>query len=156
MTADLSTQRQIEGVTVFRDDNDSSRYYLLPTEPSFRIDPQTKKPVFKFIKYKLPVDRPDGKKGGGFVVFDCEFVVPDGKLTEDPALNSEVAAAQPERLRSYDARYRPHSVHRRHGEPDPARHQRRAGQQDRQPQQAIPVRLDDLPVQPSSPPRARR
>src|SRR5271170_1771779 len=80
MTVDLGKQQQIEGLTVFGDDNRGNVFYVLADQPSFRIDEQTKKPVFKFIKYKLPVDRPDGKKGGGFVISDCVFVVPDDKL----------------------------------------------------------------------------
>jgi hypothetical protein len=36
--------------------------------------------MFKFIKYRLPVDRPDGKKGGGFAFFDVEFTVPEDQL----------------------------------------------------------------------------
>ena len=71
MTVDLGNQMQIEGLSVFGDDSRRNAFYVLPNAPRFRIDPDTKKPVFKFIKYKLPVDRPDGKKGGGFVIFDC-------------------------------------------------------------------------------------
>ena len=80
MTLDLSAQQQIEGVSVFGDDDDWSKFYVMPDQPRFRIDQETKKPVFKFIKYKLPVDRPDGKRGGGFVVFDSQFVVPADTL----------------------------------------------------------------------------
>jgi len=80
MTVDLGNQQLIEGLSVFGDDGVVNRFYVLPEMPRFRVDPDTKKPVFKFIKYKLPVDRPDGKKGGGFVVFDSEFIVPDAKL----------------------------------------------------------------------------
>ena len=80
MTLDLGTQYQIEGLTVFGDDNARDLFYIMPNQPRIRVDADTKKPVFRFIKYKLPVDRPDGKKGGGFVIFDCEFVVSDDKL----------------------------------------------------------------------------
>jgi hypothetical protein len=84
MTLDLAKQFQVPGVTasVFGDDNDPALFYVMPDQPRFRIDDQTKKPVFKFIKYKLPVDRPDGKKGGGFVVFDSQFVVPDDQMAK--------------------------------------------------------------------------
>ncbi len=91
MTVDLSKQQPLEGMTVFGDSDRANVFYVLPNQPRFRIDADTKKPVFKFIKYKLPVDRPDGKKGGGFVVFDCEFVVPDDKLKKvQSALDSQV------------------------------------------------------------------
>ncbi|MBV9577560.1 MAG: hypothetical protein JO057_03100 [Chloroflexi bacterium] len=52
----------------------------MPDQPSFRLDPATGKPSFKFIKYLLPVDRPDGSKGGGFLIFDSVFVIPPDKL----------------------------------------------------------------------------
>lgn len=76
----------IEGVTVFSDEKNATDpahpiYYLLPEQPRFRIG-EDGKPVFRFIKYRTPVDRPDGKKGGGFVIFDVEFVVPEDKLAK--------------------------------------------------------------------------
>lgn len=74
----------IEGVTVFADERNAADpahpvYYLLPEQPRFRLDADGK-PVFRFIKYRVPIDRADGKKGGGFVIFDVEFVVPEDKL----------------------------------------------------------------------------
>ncbi len=94
MTVDLGRQQQIEGLSVFGDDNQSNKFYVMPDQPRFRIDDQTKKPVFKFIKYKMPVDRPDGKKGGGFVIFDSQFVVLPGTLAKiQSALDSQVQAA---------------------------------------------------------------
>jgi hypothetical protein len=76
----------IEGVTVFADERNAADpahpiYYLLPEQPRFRLDADGK-PVFRFIKYRTPIDRADGKKGGGFVIFDVEFVVPDDKRTK--------------------------------------------------------------------------
>ena len=91
MTVDLGKQQLLEGLTVFGDSDSFARFYVMPNQPRFRIDSDTKKPVFRFIKYKLPVDRPDGRKGGGFVVFDCEFVVPDAKLAKiQAALDAQV------------------------------------------------------------------
>jgi hypothetical protein len=96
MTVDLGQQQQIEGLTVFGDDQDYARFYIMPAQPRFRVDDATKKPVFKFIKYKLPVDRPDGKKGGGFVVFDSEFTVPADKLKAIQSnLDSQVQTRHP-------------------------------------------------------------
>jgi hypothetical protein len=96
MTVDLGQQQPIAGLTVFGDDNDYTKFYVLPDKPRFRVDSTTKKPVFKFIKYKLPVDRPDGKKGGGFVVFDCEFTVPDDILKQiQSALDSQIQSKFP-------------------------------------------------------------
>src|SRR5215469_1426161 len=91
MTLDLGNQRQIEGLTVWGDDTSRTRFYIMADKPRFRIDPDTKKLGYMFIKYKDVVDRPDGKKGGGFVVFDCEFVVPDDKLQKiQAALNTQL------------------------------------------------------------------
>jgi hypothetical protein len=94
MTLDVGNQQLIEGLTVFGDDSARNKFYVMPNEPRFRVDSDTKKPVFSFIKYKLPVDRPDGKKGGGFVVFDAEFVVPDDKMKKiKAALDTKVQNA---------------------------------------------------------------
>lgn len=89
----------IEGVTVYSDHDDPKVFYLLPNTPRFRMD-EKKRPVFKFIKYKFTVDRADGKKGGGFVIFDVEFAVPDdvrekvrAKLQEN--LNKKFPKANP-------------------------------------------------------------
>jgi hypothetical protein len=93
MAVDLGNQQSLEGLSVFGDDQDPAKFYVMPDQPRFRIDSQTGKPVFKFIKYKLPVDRPDGKKGGGFVVFDTQFVVADATLKKIQSdLDAQVAA----------------------------------------------------------------
>jgi hypothetical protein len=70
----------IAGLTVYGDDTDPTVFYVMPDQPSFRIDPNTGKPSFKFIKYLMPVDRPDGSKGGGFLIFDSVFVISPDKL----------------------------------------------------------------------------
>lgn len=66
----------IEGVTVYEDHADPKVCYLFPSTPRFRLDEQ-KRPIFQFIQYKHVVDRADGKKGGGTIIFDVEFAVPD-------------------------------------------------------------------------------
>jgi hypothetical protein len=66
----------IDGVTVFKDDARPYTYYLLPAQPRFRLD-DNGCPIFKFIKYRVPIERADGLKNGGFVIFDVEFVVPE-------------------------------------------------------------------------------
>ena len=70
----LVPSQTIAGVAVYADDLANDVYYALPQEPRFRID-DNGIPVFKFIKYRLPIDREDGKKGGGFCFFDCEFTL---------------------------------------------------------------------------------
>lgn len=69
----------IEGVQIYGDDKEFNRFYILPEQPRFRVD-DNGKPIFKFLKYRFPVDRPDGRKGGGYVVFDVEFTTPEDKF----------------------------------------------------------------------------
>ena len=61
----------INGLSVYADDSDWLTWYALPTNPRFRID--NGKPVFKFLKYKFPIDHASGKKGGGFLICDVAF-----------------------------------------------------------------------------------
>src|SRR5215207_5826917 len=69
---------EVPDVTIWRDDTSAETYYALPSTPRFRM--ANGKPVFKFIKYRLAADRPDGKKGGGYVFFDSELSVPPDKM----------------------------------------------------------------------------
>lgn len=71
---------EVPEVTVWADDKSEQTFYVLPTSPRFRI--QNGNPVFKFIKYRLPIDRADGRKGGGYVFFDTEITVPDDQMTK--------------------------------------------------------------------------
>lgn len=71
---------EVPEVTVWADDKSEQTFYVLPTSPRFRI--QNGNPVFKFIKYRLPIDRPDGRKGGGYVFFDTEITVPDDQMAK--------------------------------------------------------------------------
>jgi len=75
----IDLRHEIEGITVFEDDTAFNRFSLLPNEPRYRLDPNGD-PVFKFMEYRNPVDRGDGHKGGGFIIFDVEFVVPEAKM----------------------------------------------------------------------------
>ncbi|MGV9868067.1 hypothetical protein [Rhodococcus koreensis] len=77
---------RIKGITVHRDDTDPNMYYLLPSTPRFRLDAEGN-PVFRFLKYKFPVNRPDGKVGGGFLVCDAEFGVNE---QEEEAVKKEL------------------------------------------------------------------
>src|SRR5688500_3035279 len=69
---------EVPDVVVWADDKKENLHYVLPSSPRFRM--QDGKPVFKCIKYRLPVDREDGRKGGGFVFFDTEIAVPDDQM----------------------------------------------------------------------------
>ncbi len=77
----IDQELTIEGVTIYRDENQLNKFYVLPNQPRFRLD-ETANPVFKFIKYRNPIDMQGGGKGGGFVIFDSEFVVPDKQMAK--------------------------------------------------------------------------
>lgn len=63
----------INGLSVYGDDTDPALWYALPQNPRFRVDDG--KPVFKFIKYKMPIERSATRRGGGFLICDVEFSV---------------------------------------------------------------------------------
>lgn len=67
-----------ETVTVFQDDAQFWKFYLIPGFPTVRTDPNGN-PVFMLIKYKLSdqsrEDDPDLPRGGGYMVFDSELKV---------------------------------------------------------------------------------
>src|SRR5690606_13459047 len=71
--------QQVEGVTVYGDHERYNVFYPLPQQPRYRLDSQGR-PSFAFYKYRFPVDHPDGRKGGGFLLFDVEFVVDEAKM----------------------------------------------------------------------------
>lgn len=81
---------EVPNVTVWGDHLRRDTFYALPSSPRFRR--QDGLPVFKFIKYRLPIDRPDGKKGGGYVFFDTELAVSDTDLAKlQQALDTRLA-----------------------------------------------------------------
>ena len=85
----------IEGVTVYGDDALDYVFYPIPEAPRFRVDDKGQ-PIFKFLKYRMPIDRAEGKKGGGFAFFDTEFTLtPAQHEAVKAALDSRVAAAHP-------------------------------------------------------------
>lgn len=59
-------------VQIFADDTDPFSFYLLPDRVSWAITPSGK-PNFFFTKYRMPITRPDGKKGGGLAFFAVEL-----------------------------------------------------------------------------------
>lgn len=92
MTPRMDLAERLPGlpdITVFPDHELEHRFYLVPEAPRFRTDPVTGQPVFKFIKYRFPIDRPDGKKGGGYCAFDVEFSVPDAQVEQAKELLQE-------------------------------------------------------------------
>ncbi|MBA3252447.1 MAG: hypothetical protein H0T66_19570, partial [Geodermatophilaceae bacterium] len=74
----IDVYQTIEGLTVYQDDSVPTTHYVLPEQPRFRLDDKGE-PIFTFLKYKKPRPKPDGKNGGGFLVFDVEFTLDDTK-----------------------------------------------------------------------------
>lgn len=68
----LEGVEKIGNVQVFRDDSDIFQYYLLADSVSWGLT-HDGKPNFLFTKYRLPITRPDGKKGGGLAFFTVEL-----------------------------------------------------------------------------------
>jgi len=71
--------QQVEGVTVYGDHEQFNVFYAIPQQPRYRVNPDGKL-GFAFYKYRFAVGRADGKKGGGFLLFDVEFVVDEAKI----------------------------------------------------------------------------
>ena len=67
-----------ETVTVFKDDQQINRFYMIPGFPTIRRDPN-KNPVFQLIKFNFSdearEDDPELARGGGYMVFDAELLV---------------------------------------------------------------------------------
>ena len=74
-----------ESVTIFQDDAQFWRFYLIPGFPTVRFDPNNN-PVFLLIKYKFSdqsrEENPQLPRGGGFMVFDSELMVKAEQRTE--------------------------------------------------------------------------
>ncbi|MFB3909698.1 MAG: hypothetical protein ACE15D_14985 [Candidatus Eisenbacteria bacterium] len=84
----------IQGLTVFRDDEDPTSFYYLPRQPRIATD-ESGKAQFTFLYYQFPVDRPgaSGEKGGGYLTFTTA-------LKEDPKLVEQVRSALQSRYRA--------------------------------------------------------
>ncbi|WP_243074476.1 hypothetical protein [Microbacterium sp. SS28] len=86
----ISKQELVDGVTVFGDDTYDDVYYPIPEVPRFRTDDKGD-PVFRFLKYRMPIEREDGKRGGGFAFFDTEFTFTPAALAKiKEALDTKV------------------------------------------------------------------
>jgi hypothetical protein len=74
----------IQGLPIFRDDEDLTRFYYLPRQPRIAVD-SSGKPQFNFLYYQFPIDRPGptGELGGGYLTFTTV-------LKEDPDLVKDV------------------------------------------------------------------
>jgi hypothetical protein len=74
----------VDDVVAYGDDQSPWRFYLLPKAPRFRTD-SNGLPVFKFLKYRNPIDRPGSKPGGGFLICDVAFALPTSSLLKSRA-----------------------------------------------------------------------
>ena len=82
----------IDDVIAYGDDASPFIFYLIASTPRFRIGPDGS-PVFQFLKYREPVPREGGKKGGGFLICDVEFSVPGATVKKcQEALQEQVNA----------------------------------------------------------------
>lgn len=70
----LDTQDVVGQTAYWGDDKDPLQWYALPGEPTLAI--RNGKAVFKFVKYRFPIDRPGGVKGGGLLVMQAELALP--------------------------------------------------------------------------------
>lgn len=64
---------QIEGIVVFRDDEQSNRFYYLPRAPRIAMA-DNGKPMFTFMRYQFPIERQNQKPGGGYLVFTTKLI----------------------------------------------------------------------------------
>lgn len=93
----------VEGYTAYRDSLKSNLFYVMPRQPSFRVE--AGRPVFNFTMYRKSIERADGSLGGGFLIADVQCAVPDedhpkilGALQEllDQRFGSSTAAPRAE------------------------------------------------------------
>lgn len=87
----------IEGLTVFRDDDDFAHFFYLPR--TLRVARSGDgKPMFTFLKYQFPVERETAdSKGGGYLVFTTQLVEDTQFLegTVKPKLADRMRAERP-------------------------------------------------------------
>lgn len=70
----LESQDVVGQTAYWADDTNPLQFYALPGEPTLAV--RNGKPVFKYVKYRSPIDRPGGVKAGGFVVMQAELAIP--------------------------------------------------------------------------------
>jgi hypothetical protein len=69
---------QIENISIFRDDEQTNKFYYLPRFPRIATA-DNGKPMFTFLRYQFPIERDNQEPGGGYLVFTT-------RLTEEQAL----------------------------------------------------------------------
>lgn len=81
----LDTQDVVGQTAYWADDTDPLQYYALPGEPTLAV--RDGKAVFKFVKYRSPIDRPGGVKAGGLLVMQAELAIP---AKDEAAIRSRI------------------------------------------------------------------
>ena len=109
-------------------------------------------PVLRFLKYRNPLDHPDGERGGGYVFFDTEFSFTPEKLAEiTEALQEKVQAMEGKcgfpqvGTGSGDRPHRHDDLHARHRQAAPQRGRRHPHRGRQDGGQALAVRPQHLP-----------
>ncbi|MGK7912259.1 MAG: hypothetical protein AB4050_12395 [Synechococcus sp.] len=72
---------EIDGITIFRDDADKSKFYYLIKDIRIAQD-ENGKPQFTFLRYQFPLERGGQEPGGGYLVFTTNFEVPQQTISE--------------------------------------------------------------------------
>jgi hypothetical protein len=73
------TLPEVPDVSIYQDHENPRKYYLLG-HPHLRLREDGRPASFNFLTYRLAVDRPDGKTGGGYVNFTTDMSIPQKKL----------------------------------------------------------------------------
>ena len=87
---------QIEGISIYRDDENRAHFLYIPRAPRIVTGPDGK-PEFIFYRYQDPIDRGGPELGGGYLLFTT-MLAEDQQLLEakvKPRLQSAVNAEDP-------------------------------------------------------------
>jgi hypothetical protein len=87
---------QIEGISIYRDDEDRTRFYYLPREPKV-VFSSDHKPEFTFYRYQFPIERGTSEKGGGYLLFTTSIAEDQALLDSKvrPKLQARLTAEDP-------------------------------------------------------------
>ena len=70
----IGTEQMVEGATVYEDSDLIEVYYVIGGQPLYRTN-ALGEPNLSLFKYRFPVDREDGRVGGGYLLLDVSFAV---------------------------------------------------------------------------------
>ena len=87
---------QIEGITIYRDDERRGHFFYVPRSPRIVVG-RDGKPQFTFYRYQNPIERSGPENGGGYLLFTTSMAE-DQQLLDmkvAPKLRAAVAAEDP-------------------------------------------------------------